>query len=91
MLTAIPNWTGRLPVSGLPLLGLVLLWLAGRIVMLSPDYFGVYPTAALEAMFFPTLAVLATVEIIAGHNWKNSRSFSPSSSSRLSTWLFTAW
>jgi uncharacterized protein involved in response to NO len=71
MLTAIPNWTGRLPVSGLPLLGLLLLWLAGRIVMLSPDYFGVYPAAAVEAAFFPTLAILAAIEIIAGHNWKN--------------------
>ena len=71
MLTAIPNWTGRLPVSGLPLLGLLLLWLAGRVVMLTPDYFGVYPAAAIEAAFFPALAVLAAIEIIAGHNWKN--------------------
>src|ERR1044072_5529140 len=30
LLTAIPNWTGRLPVQALPLLVLVLLWLAGR-------------------------------------------------------------
>jgi uncharacterized protein involved in response to NO len=29
-LTAMPNWTGRLPLSGLPLAGLVGLWLAGR-------------------------------------------------------------
>lgn len=33
MLTAIPNWTGRLPVSGLPLLGLVAVWLTGRLTM----------------------------------------------------------
>ena len=31
ILTAIPNWTGRLPLSGWPLAGLVVLWLAGRI------------------------------------------------------------
>src|SRR5690606_10444483 len=31
MLTAVPNWTGRKPLSGLKLLGLFLLWLAGRI------------------------------------------------------------
>lgn len=36
MLTAIPNWTGRLPVSGSQLLGLVLLWLLGRILMIWP-------------------------------------------------------
>lgn len=37
MLTAVPNWTGRLPVSGLPLLGLVAVWLLGRLVMAVPD------------------------------------------------------
>ena len=35
LLTAIPNWTGRLPVCGAPLAALVLLWLAGRIAMLA--------------------------------------------------------
>src|SRR5260370_36503940 len=30
LFTAIPNWTGRLPLQGTPLLGLVVLWLAGR-------------------------------------------------------------
>ena len=34
LLTAIPNWTGRLPVSGLPLAALAGLWLAGRIAIL---------------------------------------------------------
>ena len=34
LLTAIPNWTGRLPLQGQPLLGLVLAWLAGRIAVL---------------------------------------------------------
>lgn len=71
MLTAIPNWTGRLPVSGLPLLGLVLLWLTGRIAMLQPDLIGLYPAAALDAAFLPALACIAGREIIAGRNWKN--------------------
>ena len=30
LLTAIPNWTGRLPVNGPSLGALVALWLAGR-------------------------------------------------------------
>src|SRR5690606_673555 len=47
MLTAIPNWTGRLPVSGRPLLALVLLWLAGRLAMLSPEALGLYPAAVV--------------------------------------------
>ncbi|MBN8910655.1 MAG: NnrS family protein, partial [Rhizobiales bacterium] len=30
LLTAVPNWTGRPPVAGWPLAGLVLVWLVGR-------------------------------------------------------------
>jgi len=30
LLTAIPNWTGRPPLQGVPLAVLVLVWLAGR-------------------------------------------------------------
>lgn len=36
LLTAVPNWTGRLPVSGRPLLTLFTLWCAGRLVLLMP-------------------------------------------------------
>src|SRR5690349_8669853 len=34
LLTAIPNWTGRLPVTGAPLLLLFSLWCVGRLAML---------------------------------------------------------
>ena len=33
LLTAIPNWTGRLPLQGMPLLVLLLVWIAGRIAV----------------------------------------------------------
>src|SRR5690606_21346362 len=33
LLTAVPNWTGRLPIVGWPLAGLWSLWLAGRLVI----------------------------------------------------------
>ncbi len=71
MLTSIPNWTGRLPVSGLPLLGLVSLWIAGRVVMVAPDLLGVVPSALVDALFFPVLTAVAAREIFAGKNWKN--------------------
>lgn len=71
MLTAIPNWTGRLPLSGIPLLCLVLFWAAGRVVMTNPDLLGLYPAAIIDAAFLPALAALAGREIIAGKNWKN--------------------
>ena len=33
LLTAVPNWTGRLPVRGVPLACLAGLWLAGRVAV----------------------------------------------------------
>ncbi|RDE10102.1 NnrS family protein [Pelagibacterium lacus] len=71
MLTAIPNWTGRLPVSGPPLLVLVLIWLAGRLVFLVPDLLGAGVSLIVEAAFLPALALIALREIVAGRNWKN--------------------
>ena len=71
MLTAVPNWTGRLPVSGPQLLGLVLLWLLGRIAMIWPGPLGVLGAALVDSLFLPTLGVVAGIEIFAGRNWKN--------------------
>ena len=34
LLTAIPNWTGRLPICGAPLAALTALWVAGRLAIL---------------------------------------------------------
>jgi uncharacterized protein involved in response to NO len=71
LLTAIPNWTGRLPVSGRPLLALFLLWLAGRLVMLAPGIVGTIPAALVDASFLPVLCALAAREIVAGEKWKD--------------------
>lgn len=70
VLTAIPNWTGRLPISGRPLALLVALWLAGRLAnLLSPD-----PHLALAVdLAFPALLAFAVWrEVVAGRNWKNA-------------------
>lgn len=71
MLTAIPNWTGRLPVSGVPLLALGLIWCAGRFVMLLPDLCGPILTAVVDGLFLFGLAFVAGREIVVGRNWKN--------------------
>jgi len=34
LLTAVPNWTGRLPIAGWPLAGLFSLWAAARLAVL---------------------------------------------------------
>lgn len=73
LLTAIPNWTGRLPVCGAPLAGLAALWLAGRIAMLSTASIGLVPAAVIDVSFLASLAAVAMREIIAGKNWRNLR------------------
>lgn len=68
LLTAVPNWTGRLPVTGTPLLALVLLWCAGRAAMLIPD-FGAAPF--VDSAFLFVFAAVVAREIIAGRNVRN--------------------
>lgn len=71
MLTAVPNWTGRLPVVGWPLAGLFCLWLVGRVAM---TFSGAIPPALVAAfdLLFPfALTVTMAREIIAGRNWRN--------------------
>ena len=71
LLTAIPNWTGRLPLQGQPLLALCLLWAAGRAAMLATDQTGVAAAAALDCAYLPTLAAVIVREVVAGKNWRN--------------------
>jgi uncharacterized protein involved in response to NO len=70
ILTAIPNWTGRLPLSGTPLLMLVGLWLAGRIAcLISPDP---WLAMAVDLAFPAVLGFAIWREVVAGKNWKNA-------------------
>jgi uncharacterized protein involved in response to NO len=52
LLTAIPNWTGRMPLQGLPLASLVALWAIGRIGVLLSEKIGA-PAAAVADLCFP--------------------------------------
>lgn len=70
-LTAIPNWTGRLPLHGPPLLVLVLFWLAGRVAVAGSALIGVWPAAAIDLLFLAALAAVILREIVAGRNWRN--------------------
>jgi uncharacterized protein involved in response to NO len=73
LLTAIPNWTGRLPVNGWPLAGLAALWLAGRCAILISAQIGPVVAAVVDVSFLLTLAAVAGREIVAGRNWRNLR------------------
>lgn len=71
LLTAIPNWTGRLPVVGRPLGLLVGLWALGRLAITFSALIGAIPAAILDVAFLVALAFVAGREVWAGKNWKN--------------------
>jgi uncharacterized protein involved in response to NO len=71
LLTAVPNWTGRLPVAGWPLAGLVALWLAGQAAALASAHLGARLTAVVALAFLCTVIVVAGREIVKAGNWRN--------------------
>lgn len=71
LLTAIPNWTGRLPVSGLPLAILFAVWLVGRLALIVPDTLGLPLAIALDIAFLPLLLAICLREIVAGKKWRD--------------------
>jgi len=70
LFTAIPNWTGRLPLHGTGLALLVLLWIAGRVVMAIMP--AAWWAAVIDCAFLVAIALLAWREILAGRNWRNA-------------------
>ena len=71
LLTAVPNWTGRLPVVGWPLACLAGVWLAGRIVVLISAFVPPAVVALIDLAFPVALSAFLLREIIAGKNWRN--------------------
>lgn len=71
LLTAVPNWTGRLPVSGRPLVYLFGLWVAGRLALLATGIIGLASAVIIEAAFMPALLAICAREIIVGRKWKD--------------------
>jgi uncharacterized protein involved in response to NO len=71
LLTAVPNWTGRLPLRGRPLLSLVVLWLFGRGVMTTSLWIEPGLVAVVDLAFPLAVLLLLLREIMAGRNWRN--------------------
>ena len=71
LLTAIPNWTGQLPLQGQPLLVLVSVWLAGRFAVTFSAGIGWIAAAAIDCAFLALMAAATGREIAAGKNWRN--------------------
>lgn len=72
LMTAVPNWTGRFPLSGPPLARLFALWCAGRAALLMVDWLG--PLAiTVDAAFLPVVLFICAREILAGRKWRDLR------------------
>jgi uncharacterized protein involved in response to NO len=70
LLTAVPNWTGRLPVAGAPLAALFALWAGGRLAMLFQTDLGL-AAAIIDSAFLFVLAAIVAREVLAGKNKRN--------------------
>lgn len=68
LMTAIPNWTGRLPLAGAPLAGLAGLWLAARLAVLFSSVTGTVFSAMLDVGFLVILAGVCAREVFAAKN-----------------------
>ena len=68
LLTAVPNWTGRLPIAGWPLAGLFGIWLAARLALLFSGVAGLWLAAILDVGFFIMLALLTGREVLEANN-----------------------
>jgi uncharacterized protein involved in response to NO len=73
LLTAIPNWTGRLPVVGTRLILLFSLWVVGRLAMACSALLPWWLVALADLAFLAALAITTSREIIAGRNYRNLR------------------
>ncbi|TRL37554.1 NnrS family protein [Rhizobium straminoryzae] len=77
LLTAVPNWTGRLPVRGRPLARLTALWCAGRLAVLCSGIIGAVPAAIIDGTFLLAVSLVIGREITAGRNWRNLKVLVP--------------
>lgn len=71
LLTAIPNWTGNAPLSGVPLGMLALSWLVGRIACLISALLPVWGAPVLDLLFPVALLLVAGRALVAAGNRRN--------------------
>jgi uncharacterized protein involved in response to NO len=71
LLTAVPNWTGSLPVAGWRLVVLFLLWATAQVAFLATGLIGPLPAVVLDCLFLPCLFLVSAREIVVGRNWRN--------------------
>ncbi len=68
LLTAVATWTQQPPCRGAPLVGLVLLWLAGRVLLFTPF---ASTAAVVNALFPAAVAAAIAVPLLRTGNRRN--------------------
>lgn len=71
LFTAIPNWTGRLPIQGMPLLALVIVWTLGRLAVTCSAGIGWFAAMTIDTSFLGLITAVTSREIVYGSNWRN--------------------
>lgn len=70
LLTAVVNWTGNMSLRHGPLAGLLLAWLVGRVVLLSPLEQGLVVAAIADTLFMLGLIVGVSIPVWRARQWK---------------------
>jgi len=68
LLTAVPNWTGRRGLAGRPLVILLVLWLAGRLLIGTSGLWPGVLVALGDLAFLPAVAVLIAPSLLREGN-----------------------
>lgn len=71
LLTAVPSWTGRLPVVGWHLAALFALWVAGRVVVFFSAHLPIAVAPIVDLAFPLVLGGVILRAVVAGRNWHN--------------------
>ncbi|WP_375175571.1 NnrS family protein [Pseudooceanicola sp.] len=88
LFTAVPNWTGRMPTRGWPLMVLLAIWVAGRVAMAGLTGLSALWVLAVDQLFLLAVAAMIAREIVAGRNWRNLKVLVPVTLLWLSNVLF---
>ncbi|MCK5546925.1 MAG: NnrS family protein [Rhodospirillaceae bacterium] len=71
LLTAVPNWEGTTPASGLRLLLLVIIWIGGRAVMWSAGYIPPFVVFIIDVSYLPLLIIIGIPELLKSSSSRN--------------------
>lgn len=71
LLTAVPNWTGRPPLAGTALSGLLALWVLGRVSVAVSSHLSPWAVMTIDLSFLVALGGMLLREIVAARNWRN--------------------